>query len=101
MRYSLLLNSYEAEPGAIDPEMAKQFMAAFDLYAKDLEKAGVLVAAEILQPSVHSTTLTLRHGHLQIQDGPFKGNEAIVKQVSPHRITLLLASLNLLLTIER
>ena len=38
---------------------------------------------------------------IQIQDGPFKGNEAIVKQVSPHRITLLLASLNLLLTIER
>jgi hypothetical protein len=71
MRYSLLLNSYEAEPGAIDPEMAKQFMAAFDLYAKDLEKAGVLVAAEVLQPSAHSTTLTLRHGHLQIQDGPF------------------------------
>jgi hypothetical protein len=71
MRYSLLLNNQEAAAADLDPEMVKQFMAAFDLYAKDLEEAGVLVAAEVLQASARSTTLTLRQGQLQIQDGPF------------------------------
>jgi hypothetical protein len=31
----------------------------------------VLVAGEILQPVVASTTVTLRNGSVQVQDGPF------------------------------
>ena len=45
--------------------------AAFDAYAKSLSDAGVLVSVDILQPVAASTTVTLRNGSLQIQDGPF------------------------------
>lgn len=71
MRYSLLLNHAEPQQGEIDPALMAQFMAAFDKYAKSLQQAGVLISADILQPSASSTTLTLRNGRLQIQDGPF------------------------------
>jgi transcriptional antiterminator RfaH len=38
---------------------------------------------------------------LQIPEGPFKGELAIVKQVSVNKITFVLKSLNLILTINR
>ncbi|PYE15126.1 hypothetical protein DFR67_111202 [Williamsia limnetica] len=44
---------------------------AFGVYGKALESAGVLVAGEILQPVASSTTITLRNGSVQVQDGPF------------------------------
>ncbi len=71
MRYLLLLNNPEpAEAGITEEDMAP-FREAFDAYAKSLEAAGVLVAAEILKPSELTTTVTLRAGSLQVQDGPF------------------------------
>lgn len=71
MRYSLLINY--AEPGAdeIPAETIAEAQAAFDRYAKALDAAGVLVAADILKPTATSTTVTLRNGSLHIQDGPF------------------------------
>jgi hypothetical protein len=45
--------------------------AAFDAYAKSLDAAGVLISADILQPVAASTTVTVRDGVLQVQDGPF------------------------------
>lgn len=71
MRYSLLLNNVEAGDAGISEEEMAPFRAAFDAYAKSLDEAGVLVSADILQPAAASTTLTLRNGSLQIQDGPF------------------------------
>jgi hypothetical protein len=71
MRYSLLLNNAEPAKGEIDEEVMASFQAAFDKYAKSLDEAGVLVSADILGPSSASTTVTLRNGSLQVQDGPF------------------------------
>jgi hypothetical protein len=71
MRYSLLLNNAEPAAGEISEEDMSSFQAAFHAYAKSLDDAGVLVSADILQPSTASTTLTLRNGTLEIQDGPF------------------------------
>lgn len=71
MRYSLLLNNEEPAEGQISEEDLTTFRAAFDLYAKSLDAAGVLVSADILQPVAASTTVTLRGGSLQVQDGPF------------------------------
>ena len=47
------------------------FRAAFDLYAKSLDAAGVLVHADVLEPAAMSTTVSLRNGERAIQDGPF------------------------------
>lgn len=71
MRYSLLLNNPEAADAGVTEEDMAPFRAAFDRYAKSLDEAGVLVSADILQPVAASTTVTLRNGSLQIQDGPF------------------------------
>lgn len=71
MQYSLLLHSQEAEDAGVTEEDMAPFKVAFDLYAKSLDDAGVLVSADILQGVAASTTVTLRNGSLEIQDGPF------------------------------
>jgi len=72
MHYSLLLHAPEpGEDVQVSPEVMAEFETAFDLYAKALDAAGVLVSIDILQPSAVSTTVTLREGSLRVQDGPF------------------------------
>jgi len=68
MPYSLLLNAPVPAAGEIREEQLAQFRAA---YAQGLDDAGVLVSADILKRSSASTTVTLRTGSPQIQDGPF------------------------------
>jgi hypothetical protein len=71
MRYSLLMNYSEAGGAAVSPEAMAEAMAAFDAYAKALDDTGVLLGADVLQPVAASTTVTLRNGSPQVQDGPF------------------------------
>ena len=71
MRYTLLLHYPEATADDIGQEAIEAGMAAFQAYAEALDAAGVLVSAEVLQPVANSTTVTLRNGSLQIQDGPY------------------------------
>ncbi|WP_026910250.1 YciI family protein [Patulibacter minatonensis] len=71
MRYSLLLSHPEPTPGEIPEETIAQFQEAFGDYARALESAGVLRSADVLQPTDVTTTVTLRGGSLQVQDGPF------------------------------
>lgn len=71
MRYALLLHYHEPAPGELSEESMAAGMAAFDAYAKSLESAGVLRGADVLAQSHATTTLTLRTGTLEVQDGPF------------------------------
>ena len=71
MQYSLFLISPEAADAGVSEEDMAPFRRAFDLYGKSLAEAGVLISADILQPAAASTTVTLREGTLQVQDGPF------------------------------
>lgn len=71
MRYALLLNNAEPAEGEIPAEAIAQMQEAFGAYGSALQSAGVLVAGEILQSTAASTTVTLRAGSLQVQDGPF------------------------------
>jgi len=71
MQYSLLVISQEAADAEIDEETMEWGRAAFDAYAKSLDAAGVLLTADILQPVAASTTISVRDGALQVQDGPF------------------------------
>jgi len=71
MRYCLLMHYQEAsEIGLTEEDMAPA-MAAFQAYARDLDKAGVLVTTQVLEASAASTTVTARNGSPEIQDGPF------------------------------
>jgi len=71
MRYSLLLNYSEAGGAEVSDDDMAEWQSAFDAYAKSLDAAGVLLSADVLQPTAASTTVTMRGGTLQVQDGPF------------------------------
>jgi len=71
MRYTLLLHYPEMTAEELGEEALREGMAAFDAYAKALDDAEVLVAAEVLAPSTLTTTISRATGELRVQDGPF------------------------------
>jgi hypothetical protein len=71
MRYTLFLHYPEATEEELGRDAIEDGMAAFRSYAEALDAAGVLRSAEVLQPSVASTTVALRDGTLRVQDGPY------------------------------
>ena len=71
MRYCLLMHYQEAADIGLTEEDMAPAMAAFQAYAEDLDKAGVLVTTQVLEPTVATTTVTARNGKPEIQDGPF------------------------------
>jgi hypothetical protein len=71
MRYTLLLHYPERTAEELGPEALAAGMQGFQVYAQALDDAGVLVSAEVLQPSDATTTVTLIGGELAVQDGPF------------------------------
>lgn len=71
MRYTLFLHYPEMTADDLGEEAIEAGKAAFHAYAAALDEAGVLVSAEVLQPSPSTTTLTLRDGSARVQDGPF------------------------------
>ncbi|KAA9111539.1 YciI family protein [Microbacterium rhizomatis] len=71
MRYTLLLHYPEMTADDLGQDALDEGMRAFDLYAKELDAAGVLASAEVLQPSMLTTTVSRANGELIVQDGPF------------------------------
>ncbi|THG33841.1 YciI family protein [Glaciibacter flavus] len=72
MRYTLLLHYPEMmADGQLSDEAIEQGQAAFNDYAKALNAAGVLVSAEVLQPTSATTSVSRKTGELVVQDGPF------------------------------
>lgn len=71
MRYTLLLHYQEGDADSLGQETIDAGQQAFAAYADVLHRAGVLVAAEVLEPSSMTTTLTAVDGTLTVQDGPF------------------------------
>lgn len=71
MRYTLLLHYPEMDGASLGAETIAEGQRAFSSYAATLQRAGVLIGAEVLQPSSNTTTLTMADGSLHVQDGPF------------------------------
>lgn len=71
MRYTLLLHWPEMPAEALGEESMAEGMRAFAAYGAALEQAGVLLSAEVLQPSGSTTTVRGSGGELRVQDGPF------------------------------
>jgi hypothetical protein len=71
MRYALLMHYREPAEGEISEEAIAAAQDAFGAYGRALEQAGVLLSADVLQPTAATTTVTRRDGTLQVQDGPF------------------------------
>ena len=71
MRYTLLLHYPEMTAETLGAGAIEAGQQAFASYAAALDAAGVLLSAEVLRPSVSTTTVRLVDGSLQVQDGPF------------------------------
>ncbi len=71
MHYTLLLHFPEVAEEDLGEEAMAEGQQAFASYAATLHQAGILLAAEVLQPSSRTTTLRMVDGELQVQDGPF------------------------------
>ena len=70
MRYTILLHYPEMTPEDLGTGW-EEGQREFDAYATALDQAGVLISAEVLQPSSSTTTVAVRDGELRVQDGPF------------------------------
>ena len=71
MRYALLIHYPQPAVSTLTDEQIKEGMAAFQAYAKALDAAGVLRSAEVLQTIASATSVSMKQGKLQVQDGPF------------------------------
>jgi len=71
MRYALLIHYPQPAVSTLTQDEIKAGMAAFQAYAEALENAGVLRSAEVLQTTASATSVSMKQGKLQIQDGPF------------------------------
>ena len=71
MRWTLLLHHPEQTRASAGDEAVDDAMRAFAAYAATLHAAGVLVSAEVLEPSGSSSTVREVDGRLLVQDGPF------------------------------
>ena len=71
MRYALLIHYPQPAVSTLSEAQIREGMAAFQSYAKALEEAGVLRSAEVLQTIASATSVSVKQGKLQIQDGPF------------------------------
>jgi hypothetical protein len=71
MRYTLLMHYREPADGELSEEALAEAREAFGAYGRALEQAGVLLSADVLQPTSATTTITRRTGELLVQDGPF------------------------------
>lgn len=72
MEYMLMYRETAADLARrADPEAAPVYWAAWNAYIGAMAGAGVMVSGNGLQPPHASTTLRVREGRRQVQDGPF------------------------------
>jgi hypothetical protein len=70
MNYTLLIY----EPKSLswpDAGAREAYSGGFMAYTKALQEAGIMVGGAGLQPTATATTLRMRNGKRQVQDGPY------------------------------
>jgi hypothetical protein len=71
MRYALLIHYPQPAVSTLSADDIKAGMSAFQSYAKAMDDAGVLRSAEVLATIASATSVSMKQGALQVQDGPF------------------------------
>jgi hypothetical protein len=71
VQYAILIYEPETDFDArSDPERAASYRAPYETYVAMLRESGVLVGGEVLRHPATATTVRLREGTRQVQDGP-------------------------------
>jgi hypothetical protein len=71
MRFMLMVRATEETESGIFPPESKELFAAMAAYNEEMVKAGVLLAAEGLQPSSKGARVRFSSGKPTVIDGPF------------------------------
>ena len=72
MNYTLMIYESAADFALrADREKSQAYWAAWPLYTKALQEAGVFVGGAGLQPPDTATVVRLRGGQRHVQDGPY------------------------------
>ena len=71
MRYLLMIYSPESYYETLDEKAMGELMAGYGKFTEEVIAAGVMDAAERLQPTPTATTVRIRDGKLSSTDGPF------------------------------
>jgi hypothetical protein len=71
MKYMMLIYGNEANMQALNKTDAEQMLAAYGAYSEALQKAGVIVDGNRLQPSASATTVRTAGGKTNVLDGPY------------------------------
>lgn len=72
MHYLLTMNEVDSDfAKRIDPIEAGPYWGAWSAYSKSIAEAGIFIAAGGLEPPSTATTLRVRGGQTQVQDGPY------------------------------
>ena len=79
MKYAILNYETPTEQAAReDPARGGPYWAAWTAYAQALGAAGVVVGGAGLQPPAMATTVRVRGGQRQVQDGPFADTKELL-----------------------
>jgi len=79
MKYAILVYETPAELAAReDPPRAGAYWAAYTSYSQALGAAGVAAGGAGLHPPMTATTVRLRDGSRQVQDGPFADTKELL-----------------------
>ncbi len=82
MQFMLLLKGdVPIEPGTSTPQVEfdpAELVGAMHRFNEEMSKAGVLIAAEGLEPSAYGSRVVYRDGHRSVVDGPFTEAKELV-----------------------
>jgi hypothetical protein len=72
MQYMLIMTEPAAEVAKrAHPEHAGAYWGGWSAYVAALTKAGIVVSGAGLEPPATATTIRIRNGKREVQDGPF------------------------------
>jgi hypothetical protein len=79
MQYAILVYETPAELAAReDPARVSAYWSAYTAYSQSLVAAGVAIGGAGLHPPAVATTVRLRDGKRQVQDGPFADTKELL-----------------------
>lgn len=79
MQYMLTMLETEAAMSERDhPEKAQAYWGGWMAYAEAVRSSGVMVSGNGLQPPATATTLRIRNGQRQVEDGPFAETKEMI-----------------------
>ena len=72
MQFMMILNETEADfAKRADPATAGEYWGAWTDFIAAMTRSGIVVNGDGLHPPHSATTLRIRNGERQVQDGPF------------------------------